>query len=234
MNDYSPIWFDTFMQTISPEQTLREIAFLERQFPLPNYDSILDVCCGNGRHSLLLADRGYQVLGVDRNERAIEAASSKRLENAKFLNLDMRDIGTIPETYTGVILLWQSFGYYSEAENEKILGSISALLRCQGRLVMDIYNRDFFEKHQGEMDLTRNGETIVESKRMIGDRLKVSLRYSTSEVEDRFEWQVYTENKITEMVSRLGLKKNLSCTNYSEDSPVRRESPRMQIVFEKV
>ena len=39
--------------------------------------SVLDLCCGVGRHSLELARRGYRVTGVDRTASYLQTASEK-------------------------------------------------------------------------------------------------------------------------------------------------------------
>ncbi len=57
-NTYSPTWFELFMQPIQPVQTEAEAAFLMRHLPLPAYRSVLDLCCGWGRHAQVLAWHG--------------------------------------------------------------------------------------------------------------------------------------------------------------------------------
>ncbi|MDP3176411.1 MAG: class I SAM-dependent methyltransferase, partial [Spirochaetaceae bacterium] len=47
---------------------------LEKLVPLPRGASILDACCGPGRHSLELASRGYRVTGLDITGAYLEAA----------------------------------------------------------------------------------------------------------------------------------------------------------------
>ncbi len=39
----------------------------------PNMD-VLDLCCGYGRHSIVLAERGFEVTGVDLTEHYLEYA----------------------------------------------------------------------------------------------------------------------------------------------------------------
>jgi SAM-dependent methyltransferase len=231
-NVYSSVWFDTFMKPISSEQTQTEVDFLGRHLPLPGYSRILDVCCGTGRHSLELAARGYQVLGIDNSQKAMEIATSQNSSSAGFRRLDMRELGSLEGKYDGVILLWQSFGYYSPAENNSILSAISQILRPGGRLVLDIYNKVFFDLHQGTVESIKNGERIVETKSIRGHRLTIDLLYTSSHL-DRFDWEIFTEDEICERLAGMGMNRVLSCTGYSEQIPVQPESPRMQIVFEK-
>ena len=62
VNDYSDTWYTLFLQPIRTDQTESEIAFIIRNLPRPRYQSIVDLCCGTGRHARLLAAKGYQVI----------------------------------------------------------------------------------------------------------------------------------------------------------------------------
>ncbi len=73
-NEYSPAWFDTFLSTYDSARTEAEVAFLARQFPQPDYQTVLDVCCGPGRHAIPLSRSGYRVTGVDRDAASLAAA----------------------------------------------------------------------------------------------------------------------------------------------------------------
>lgn len=52
---------------------------------IPIHGRILDIGCGNGQHSLWLADIGYSVVGIDFSENAISLAKA----NAACQNLDL-------------------------------------------------------------------------------------------------------------------------------------------------
>src|SRR5438034_4417740 len=68
VNEYSANWFDLFLRQIDPAQTAREIEFLCRQLQNAKFRSVLDVCCGGGRHAIWLSRHGYEVTAVDRDE----------------------------------------------------------------------------------------------------------------------------------------------------------------------
>ena len=65
-NDES-FWIETYPH-VFPEQSF-EAAHqeVEQILALANFsgDSVLDLCCGPGRHSIPLAERGMEVTGVD-------------------------------------------------------------------------------------------------------------------------------------------------------------------------
>ena len=233
VNAYSRTWFDTFLADFSPAQTEVEAEFIARHLPLPAYRSVLDLCCGMGRHAVPLAERGYEVTGVDLSTEALAAARESAPQSVTLLQGDMRDLSFLRGEFDAVLSLWQSFGYFGEDTNASILRQISDKLRRDGRFILDIYHRGFFEAHQGERRFERNGLTIVESKRMVGNRLTVTLNYGPAVPPDVFDWQLYTPEEIEALAAEVGFRLVASCTGFEEHQPATSTSPRMQLVFEK-
>jgi len=83
---------------------------------------ILDVMCGNGRHAVYLAEKGYRVVGVDICPLFIEDAKRKAArmnvdDNTTFIVGDFRELDNLVEKYSpfdAVINFWTSIGYYGE------------------------------------------------------------------------------------------------------------------------
>jgi SAM-dependent methyltransferase len=232
MNEYSPLWFKTFLETIPEEQTEKETAFVARFLPQPKYATILDLCCGEGRHARLLAEGGYRVTGLDRDASAIESAR-RQSNGAHFLVGDMRGLKHLHDNFDAVICLWQSFGDFDDATNADIIKQIADKLGASGRFILDIFHRGFFEVHQGIWTLERGRRTVIERKWMSGNRLTVELDYGAGCITDHFERQLYMPNEIIVLCARFGFDCILSCTEFDENKPVTAEKPRMQIVFEK-
>ena len=67
--------------------TRQEIDLLIRSAGLERNDRILDLCCGQGRHSLDLARRGFpHVTGLDRSRYLIRLARKRAKQNRKAQN----------------------------------------------------------------------------------------------------------------------------------------------------
>ncbi|TAH51020.1 MAG: class I SAM-dependent methyltransferase [Chloroflexota bacterium] len=230
MNNYSQEWFDTFLAPMSTEQTAREIDFLARNLFQPIYQTVLDVCCGMGRHARELSKRGYRVTGVDVNEYALERARSVD-SHTRYLLGDMRALDALGETFGAVLMLWQSFGYFDDAANEKIVRDIARILNPRGRFILDIYNRAFFETRLGERKIEIALRVIIETKTMNNNRLRVELDYGSAR--DAYEWQIFYPNEISALAARCGFREILRCANFGETIAVRSDIPRMQFVFEK-
>ena len=236
VNDYSPVWFDTFLRTYWPHQTEKELDFLARHLPLPSYRALLDVCCGPGRHALPLATRGYIVTGVDRNAAMIAEARRAARDlpdgagGASFIQADVRDLAAVPGMFDGALCLWQSFGYFDVDTNAAVLRSMRDRLKPHGRIVLDLYHREYFGAHQGVEVAERAGRRITTTRTMAGDRLTVQIAYDDAPP-DVVEWQLYMPDELVERADELGLSTLLACADFDDARPPTPNSPRMQLVF---
>jgi SAM-dependent methyltransferase len=233
-NAYSRGWFELCLDRIPDEQTEAEVAFVARQLPLPAYRSVLDLCCGPGRHALRLAARGYAVTGVDRDEVAIAAARERAGDlPATFRTLDLRDFDSQPGRFDAVLSLWQSFGYFDEATNSRVQRQAGDRLRPGGRLLLDLYHRGFFERRQGSQEQSIGDVTVRTTRRMAGARLSVDLDYGPGRPPDRFEWQLYTPQEVRALGEAHGLMPVVACAGFDEAQPPSPDLPRMQLILEK-
>ena len=112
--------------------------------------SILDICCGYGRHSIELAKRGFNISGVDISPPLIEQAKSDaKKESIDFDNLtfkvgDIRDIPFPGESFGAIINMYTSFGNYSDEENIKCMYEINRVIKPSGFVFFDLNNLFYF------------------------------------------------------------------------------------------
>ena len=131
-------------------QELSRVGELARRVGSDLGGPILDLACGPGRHSLALARRGFEVTGVDLSEpflsRAREAAAHlvPGLPPPRFLCGDLRRLALADGSFSTVLLLGNSFGYFSDAENRAILTEMRRVLRSGGLLCVELTNRDTY------------------------------------------------------------------------------------------
>ena len=85
----------------------REVEFLAKVFALygAKVGRILEVACGTGSHTEILASKGYRVTGVDINDDMLRVARKKLGRRADFIHGDMRELeGSVSgETYDAVL-----------------------------------------------------------------------------------------------------------------------------------
>ena len=227
MHTYSRQWFTTFLGSIDESIVAREVEFIARQ--LGAAKSVLDLCCGPGRHTAPLAERGYQVTGLDLDEAAVRDAH-RRGPGASLIRGDMQRLPLASRSMDGVICMWQSFGHFDADTNVAVLDEIARVLRLHGRLLLDVYHRDFHAARLGERTIERGGVRVREQRSMSDGRLRVVLTYEDGS-NDIFEWQLYTPNELAELEARSGLALRVACTEFDEAMPASSAYPRMQLVF---
>jgi SAM-dependent methyltransferase len=227
---FSSDWYEIFLDRIPREQTEAEVAFIARHLPLASHPSVLDVCCGPGRHANALAQWGYRVLGVDTNAGAVAHARGAAPVGASFQVLDMRDLESLSQTFDGVLNLWASFGYFDDATNEAILRRVAEKLRPGGRAIIDIYNRDHMLTLPAEESAERDGVTVRTKRRWLGSRLNVQLEYGSGAA-DEFEWRLYTPTEFSNLANAVGLQPIVSCAWFDESKAPSAEHARMQFVL---
>jgi SAM-dependent methyltransferase len=136
------------------ESTRLEVDGLFRifeEFKVPKRSRILDVACGIGRHSIPLAERGYNVLGLDLSPLFIAKANAtakalKVNSRAKFRIADVREIASVLQTdelFNVILNLWSSHGYYGEEEDVRMFSALRNRATRSGLLVDDTVNRDY-------------------------------------------------------------------------------------------
>ncbi|MHA1575964.1 MAG: class I SAM-dependent methyltransferase [Candidatus Thorarchaeota archaeon] len=118
------------------------VDFCAEVLKLNSNDAILDIACGAGDHSVLLAKKGFNVCGFDISQslinEAIELAQSQNV-SVDFFRGDMREINFI-QKFKGAVLLSHSFGFFNHEENKLVLeGSFNSLVEG-GKLLLDLMN----------------------------------------------------------------------------------------------
>jgi D-alanine-D-alanine ligase len=139
--------------------TETEVELFKTILTLSPEDNILDLCCGQGRHTLTLARQGYKNLtGLDRSHylirRARQQAKNEGL-SVQFREGDARKLPFGPDTFDYIIIPGNSFGYFeSLIDDEKVLRDAFKVLKPGGKILLDItdgqYIRENFEKRSWE------------------------------------------------------------------------------------
>jgi SAM-dependent methyltransferase len=124
---------------MSPALTLADVDFLEKTFGVKPSSRLLDVPCGNGRHSIELARRGYRVTGVDLSQEFLAAARAEL--DADWRLGDMRALlsdGSLEAAaFDGAFCFGNSFGYLDHTGIAAFLGALSVALKPGAKLVIE-------------------------------------------------------------------------------------------------
>jgi len=230
-NAYSHHWFKFFHIGIADARTSREIDFVCTCAPLPRFRKVIDVCCGMGRHARALFSRGYSVAGVDRD--AIAIASARELAGGPtYIQADVRYYQLDACAYDLVIMMSQSFGYFDASTNCDVLRRLGASVREGGRVVLDLWNPEFFSAHQGERDLELPDAMVRERKRVEDGRLFVHLDYPDGGYDD-FDWELFGREQIISLADSMELDLIIACTDFDRAVGPDPSNPRIQFVLER-
>ncbi len=164
---------------------------------------------------------------------ALAIAKARELAGGPtYVHADIRDYRPAPGAFDVAIVMSQSFGYFDPTTNRDVLGWLAAGLRKGGRVILDLWNQEFFAAHQGERELETASGVVRESKRLNGDRLCVQLDYPDGAHEE-FEWQLFPPAQMISLAQSVGLGLILSCADFDTASTPSPAKPRIQFVLER-
>jgi SAM-dependent methyltransferase len=159
-------WFDELARFLGPAYlrnaftygTEQEVEFLCDRLQLREGSRVLDLGCGPGRHSLALARRGVEAVGIDHSEAFIalarESAANENL-SVEFRVGDVRELDE-HERFDAVICLCQGgFGLLGGKEDTALLARFAHALREGGRLALTAFHVAFavrFLEHNEQFD----------------------------------------------------------------------------------
>ena len=230
-NEYTARWFDVFLETMPRELTAAEVSAVEVRLPQPEFRRILDVCCGPARHAVELVERGYDVTGIDRSADAI-ATATRRCPTGRFIELDQRDVGAVDGPFDGAVVLWQSFGYFDPATNDRVLAHIHSVLRPGGRLLLDLFHRTYFERNEGRISPTRDPRCESITNEMKSGRLSSDIAYADGSHET-MEFELFTPAEIQRRARRVGFETIEACCWWDGTRPPSVDEQRFQVTLER-
>lgn len=111
---------------------------------------LLDLGCGPGIYAELLAEKGFQVTGIDFSKRsinyAIDSSKQKKLNITyhyqNYLHIDYE------EEFDVVILIYCDFGVLSPENRRILLRKIYRALKTGGILILDVFNEPYVKSFE--------------------------------------------------------------------------------------
>lgn len=201
---------------LTPERTQREVDGIVNLLALPQGSSILDLCCGHGRHAIPLAQRGYQVTGQDLSEvflREAERAAQAQGVPVHWVHGDMRNIPYENE-FDAVINIFTAFGYFeNQDEDQKVLRQVSKALKPGGLFLLETLHREGLMRQYVPHMISYYPEGLIELEERSFDLLtsrnevKITMIYPDGQRKEYgFSHRVYTLTELAQMLTLAGLQ----------------------------
>ena len=150
--------------------TLHEIDYVERTCCITPDSCILDAGCGQGRHIIELAKRGYNHLtAYDFSTRLLDFARTKAEEQGCLIDFEVKDCRHLRRgaTYDCVLCLYDVIGSFRTYEdNISIIKSISGVLKHGGRCVVSVMNMEVTQRQATHKvdDVRKNPQALLKLK----------------------------------------------------------------------
>lgn len=245
-NDWWSSYFDdVYLREYEPLFTLerdrREVARLLDVLGLPSGARILDVPCGQGRHSHLLAEAGFLVDGVDLSPQLL--ARARERGTGPTLRYHERDMRRLPPSWSrrfdAVLNLFTSFGFFADpADDRVVLSEFARVLRPGGVLVWHGGDRDGVMARFLHRDWWQTSDGTLHAQERSFDALSGILT-----IESRWQGpggggqrehriRLYTPSRLAELCAAAGLIVEAAYDGW-RDRPLTRRSSEMLLVARK-
>ncbi|MBD0374145.1 MAG: class I SAM-dependent methyltransferase [Flavisolibacter sp.] len=154
----SPFYHKLYFERDEQEAKTFIKRLLEHLQPSKNC-RMLDIACGRGRHSRLLAAEGYDVTGVDLSIDSINYAKQFEKDNLHFFMHDMRLPFWI-NYFNHAFNFFTSFGYFrTQREHDDAIRTLVNSLKAGGSLLFDYLNVHYAEDHLRHNEVKKIDDT---------------------------------------------------------------------------
>ena len=211
--------------------TSSEVDLFSGILTLDPQNNILDLCCGQGRHSLELAKRGFShVTGLDRSRFLIQKARKNAKKEglfAKFKEGDARNLPFPPDSFDVVMILGNSFGYFETIEEDlRVLKEIFKVLKPWGKILLDLtdgeYLRNNYQPRSWEwidknLFVCRERSLSLDLQRLISREVVNHVNKGVL-VDQFYAERLYSKEKISDLLNKVGFSDIVDHGNISPNS----------------
>ena len=226
--------------SLTAERTNQEINFIESELALPPGAHLLDVGCGFGRHSIELARRGYDVVGIDPAAAMITAARERAAKRT--LSVDFRQewgeqfMTKVP--FDAAICLFTSLGQVTpQGENSGLVQRTYASLKLKGQFVVEVPQRGATVDQLKPSDRFGEGEryTVVSRQYDPQKQTVTEIFRLVSPEESQIYtlcYRLYDRAALLALLGQAGFVIQATYGNY-EGAPLTDEHPFMLVIGQR-
>ncbi|MET1259009.1 class I SAM-dependent methyltransferase [Flagellimonas sp. DF-77] len=169
---------------------MADLPFYERWIPQEEDATILELCCGTGRLTLPLAQKGHQIDGVDFTPSMLEQARKKASEadiNIRFIEGDIRTL-ELQKQYDLVFIPFNSIHHmYTNTDLFEALATVAKHLKPGGRFIFDCFNPDLGLLVNGQNQPYEISKYTTDDGRAV--RIEEHMMYDPTTQVNRIKWE---------------------------------------------
>jgi len=239
-------YLTVFGPFVDGERAQSEAAAVQGLLGLGPGARVLDLACGQGRHSSPLRAAGLDMVGLDLSAVLLRTAA-ERDPDVRLLRADMRFLPLADACVDGVVNLFNAFGYFSSDEQDlDVLREVVRVLRPGARFVQEVHHRDALVRDWEPRTVHptyADGLVVTEERRWDGVAGRHGVTYLLQQGSDGVprrldhELRVYSLTELVALHDRAGLevlsvRGGLETSSPSPDTPLcvvvsrRRPGPR--------
>lgn len=227
-----------YQDLLSGNVTNEEVDFIINE--LNSNMNVLDMCCGHGRHTIELNQKGISALGVELNPETVKLAQQKaenlNLSKSIFKEISVFDLDE-NEKFDCILLMCNTLGLFLN-DDIRLLKKVKSLLKPDGLFIFDITNRDFIpDNFKSQNKMEKNGNTLLTeySFNSTTNELSIDEIRTINGYQNKYTSKVkaYTVQQITEMLHNVGIEVKNIYSDYKK-TPVNNQQPNLVIVSKNI
>ena len=234
--------YDTFMDNIPYEEWAVYLTGLLNEYGV-NDGLVLDLGCGTGNMTELLAKEGYDMLGVDNAEEMLEIAMEKREKSGHdilYLLQDMREF-ELYGTVRAVVSVCDSVNYIDEEEDlTEVFRLVNTYLDPGGVFIFDFNTLYKYREILGDRTIAENREDCsfiwdnyyYEEERINEYELSIFIREKENlfrRYEETHFQRGYTLDEMIRMIKDSGLEFVTAYDAFTREAP-KEDSERIYVI----
>jgi SAM-dependent methyltransferase len=237
--DWFEDWFGEEYLAVYPHRDGREadvvVSFLRERLAGKTVERVLDLACGAGRHSRALG-KLWWTTGFDLSEALLRVAR-REAKDACYVRGDMRLLPFRAGSFSLVVNLFTSFGYFDdEADNKQVLREVAAATSAGGTFVLDYLNAERVIRTLKSCDeCVVNGVAVEQTRAITGGGRFVEKTIVLSGRNKTFKERVrlFSRSDLEALVAAAGFVVQEVAGDY-HGTPWTRDSERTMLVCARI
>ena len=235
--------YDTFMDNIPYEEWAEYLISLLKEYQVED-GLVLDMGCGTGSMTELLAEAGYDMIGIDNSEEMLEIAMEKRADSGLdilYLLQDMREF-ELYGTVKAIVSICDSVNYITEDEDlVEVFRLVNNYLDPKGVFIFDFNTVYKYREILGDQTIAEDREDCsfiwdnyyYEDERINEYELSLFIREEDSDLYRKYQethlQKAYDLETIQRLIKKSGLEYITAYDAFTKDVPTE-ESERIYVI----